>query len=170
MQIVKILTFFSITFTMIIFLWLNIKTVYHTFLIKFSSIILNIFYGFKLFEIDNYKLTFIFKSSAFIIEIDNLDSITFNLPLTITIILIMLYGLKDKLKLFFLSLLFVIFFHIITLALSMIDISKELSFTEINYSFVILEKFLIDYIIKAEPFLIGFLIWIFKYKRGFNVD
>jgi hypothetical protein len=146
--------------------------------------VLSLFYNLQVIKIEiqnSIYVTFISnqifpfshqKSFSTLIEISNIDSITFNIPLTIAILISLSISNRFLIKEFFEALFILIIFHIITLNISILNIfidSGHLKYVLDSYFIPPrellgkMELFLINYLIKAEPFLIGgFLL----FRRG----
>lgn len=183
---------FIILFPISIFIWQILESGYYIFLVEASSFFLQI-YNIELTSIEilkdgNTLASFVsnqifpfskeVRLSTFV-EINNLASITFNIPLTISILIALSLSNRFYIKEFLEAIFLLFILHLITLDISILKILTEASHFKIAFSdyfvpsFQVLssiELFLINYLIKAEPFLIGgFLL----FRRGvikFDLD
>lgn len=190
MRVVKYLSLFLISFAISLTLWFLIKDIYYISLAKISSELLAFKYDLTLldFELKSQDIVLaefvsdrVYPFSNLprfqtIVEIDNIEYIVFNLPLTIAIILTL--TLKNfKFKTLFEALLLLMALHIGSLYISILHILSEAPhFIGAFQDYYLLSKellkkieiFFINYLIKAEPFLIGLYIIFRDFKQLLN--
>jgi hypothetical protein len=189
--VAKIFIYFLLMLFPSLILWSNIKYHYNYFLSSSVFYFVAKYYDLEirsvdikdkeiLFEIKNkipfkdlggVKRDFEMKLSLYI------EAMTFNLPMTFSILiaicLALSTNLKRKFKVFFIGIILLFFLHLITMGFFVFCIIKEVAKDSNAYvvyylsqhliandMVCVIKDFLINYAIRFEPFLIAFFAWI----------
>jgi hypothetical protein len=188
-QIVKLILYFALSFTLILPLWLQVNTSYNHFITNISFHIAALKYEFHVTKtLTNKKeITFSIKNSMPIKDFRGVErfidaditldtsSVTFNVPMTLSLLLALTFAfkgvIKEKVRLILKSMTLLLILHVITLLIISISTLIQSAYGSQLMQFYLnrfylpqefifnLASILNSYASRFEPFLLAIFTW-----------